>query len=211
MSRAAGRGRRLRRRLMRQELRARPSRSGGSLWLLFLAFAPALIIAGHALHDVRCNLEDETLILAGIVQLYYVRFGVFFGCLGIFVRLFRGELAERTLHYAFLAPVRREVLVVGKFLAGVLTAVLVFGAGILASFAMMYRHFDAGTTSSRTARASATFAPTCWSRVLACLGYGAVFLAMSLVFKNPIVPGGGRVLLGGHQRRRCPSGSSASA
>src|SRR6185437_12449145 len=25
--------------------------------------------------------------------------------------------------------------------------------------------------------------------VLACLGYGAVFLALSLVFKNPILPG----------------------
>jgi len=78
----------------------------------------AFIIAAHAIQDRHCDLAEETLILGGITQLDYVRFVVFFGCLGIFVRLVRGELAERTLHYSFLAAVRREVLVVGKFLAG---------------------------------------------------------------------------------------------
>jgi len=128
---------------MRMEL-ARTLTLWGSLRLLFLAFAPAFIIAAHAIQDRHCNLQEETLVLGGIIQLYYVRFGIFFGCLGIFVRLVRGELAERTLHYWFLAPVRREVLVVGKFVAGVLTTVLVFGAGILTSFWLMYVHFDAG-------------------------------------------------------------------
>jgi len=180
------RGRQLRE-AMRQELR-RTFTFWGTLRLLFLAFAPTLIIAGHAIHDGRCNLEEETLILAGIVQVYYVRIGVFFGCLGIFVRLVRGELAEHTLHYAFLAPVRREVLVVGRFLAGVLTAVLVFGAGILASFAMMYLHFDAGIDFVSNGPGLGYLRAYLLVAVLACLGYGAVFLAMSLVLKNPIVP-----------------------
>ena len=43
---------------------------------------------------------------------------IFFGCLGIFMNLFRGEVLDRSLHYYFLAPVRREVLVIGKYLAG---------------------------------------------------------------------------------------------
>src|SRR6185503_6966782 len=90
-----------------------------SVWLLALAFAPAVIITAHAIYDHGCRLEEETLILAGIVQAYYVRFGIFFGCLWTFMRLVRGEVAERTLHYPFLAPLRRDVLIVGKFLAGV--------------------------------------------------------------------------------------------
>jgi len=172
---------------MRMEL-ARTFTLWGSFRLLFLAFAPAFIIAAHAIKDRHCNLQEETLIIGGIIQLYYVRFGVFFGCLGIFVRLLRGELAERTLHYWFLAPVRREVLIVGKFLAGTLTTVTVFGAGILASFSLMYVHFDAGQDFVLNGPGLAHLRAYLLVATLACLGYGAVFLAMSLIFKNPIVP-----------------------
>jgi hypothetical protein len=45
---------------------------------------------------------------ASIVQLYYIRLGVFFGCLGIFSRLIRGEMIERSLHFYLLSPVRRS-------------------------------------------------------------------------------------------------------
>ena len=33
-------------------------------------------------------------------------------------RLIRGEMMERSLHYYLLAPVRREMLLLGKFIAG---------------------------------------------------------------------------------------------
>jgi ABC-type transport system involved in multi-copper enzyme maturation permease subunit len=159
-----------------------------SLWLLFLAFAPAIIIAGHAFEEHTHRLDEETLILAGIVQFFYVRFGIFFGCLGIFLRLLRGELAERTLHYPLLAPLRREVLVAGKFLAGALTAILVFGAGVLASSVLMYGHFDAGREFALHGPGLAHIRAYLLVSTLACLGYGALFLALSLVFRNPIVP-----------------------
>lgn len=159
-----------------------------SLWLLMLAFAPTAVITAHAVHDRRCNLEQETLILAAIVQAYYVRFGVFFGCLWIFMRLVRGEVAERTLHYSFLAPVRREVLIVGKFLAGVVATVLVFSAGVLASFALMYAHFPAGRDFVAHGAGLGHLQAYLLVTALACVGYGSVFLALSLVFKNPIVP-----------------------
>jgi hypothetical protein len=183
---------------MRMEL-ARTFTLWGSLTLLFLAFAPAFIIAVHAIKDRHCNLQQETLVIGGIIQLYYVRFGIFFGCLGIFARLVRGELAERTLHYWFLAPVRREVLIVGKFLAGTLTTVTVFGADVLTSFCLMYIHFDAGQDFVLNGPGLVHLRAYLLVATLACLGYGAVFLAMSLLFKNPIVPG--PALLGGHQRR----------
>ena len=63
-------------------------------------------------------------ILAGIFQIFFLRPAVYFGCVGIFTYLFRGEVVERTLHYYFLSPVRREVLVAGKYLAGLVTAVV---------------------------------------------------------------------------------------
>jgi ABC-type transport system involved in multi-copper enzyme maturation permease subunit len=159
-----------------------------SLWLLFLAFAPCAIIVAHALHDERCRLREETLILAGIVQFFYLRFAVFFGCLGIFVGSVRGEVVERTLHYAFLAPLRREVLVAGKFLAAAVASVLLFGAGVFASFAAMYAHFPAGREFVLAGGGLRHLFAYLVVTTLACLGYGALFLALSLVFRNPIVP-----------------------
>jgi ABC-type transport system involved in multi-copper enzyme maturation permease subunit len=181
----------LRRRQLWQVLRTELGRTFSfwrSLWLLGLASAPLAIIGGHAIYDQRCNLEEETLILAGIIQVYYVRFAIFFGCLWIFVRLVRGEVAERTLHYAFLAPLRREVLIVGKFLAGVIATVVMFTAGVSAAFTLMYAHFPAGRAFVAHGPALAHLQAYLLAAALACIGYGAVFLALSLVFRNPIVP-----------------------
>src|SRR4030095_16584221 len=105
-----------------------------------------------------------------------------------FLRLVRGEVAERTLHYSFLAPLRREALLVGKFLAGVLTAVLVFGTGVVASVLLMYGHFGEGRTFLAHGPALAHLRLDLLVVLLACLGYGAVFLAFSLLCKNPVVP-----------------------
>lgn len=159
-----------------------------SAWLFFVAFAPAAIVAGHAFHDPDHNLEEETLILAWIVQAFYMRVGVFFGCLGVFTRLIRGEVVEHTLHYPFLAPIRREVLLVGKFLAGTLITVGVFGAGVFTSFVLLYGHFDAGHDFVRNGPALAHLGAYLLVTALACLGYGAVFLALSLLFRNPVLP-----------------------
>jgi ABC-type transport system involved in multi-copper enzyme maturation permease subunit len=162
---------------------------GRSLWLFFLAFAPAFIIGGHALKSTGCSLEADTMVLAAIVQLFYVRFGIFFGCLGLSMRLLRGEVAEKTLHYALLAPLRRERLIAGKFLAGTLLASLIFGAGVLACFGLMYGHSGAGRDLVMHGPGLAHLRAYLLVTTLASLGYSSVFLALSMLFKNPVVPG----------------------
>jgi hypothetical protein len=176
---------------VREVLRMELSRSVSawrSLWLFAMALAPVVIIFAHAVHDGQHRLEDETLVITAIVQIFYVRCAIFFGCLGVFLRLFRGEIAERTLHYAFLAPVRRESLAVGKFLAGAATTILVFGSGVFASFVLMYAHLPEGRRFLLHGDGGRHLALYLLVVVLACLGYGAVFLALSLMFKNPAVP-----------------------
>ena len=79
-----------------------------------------LFIDRHSDFDI----SDDTAVLAGVVQLYYIRLGIFFGCLGIFSRLIRGEMIERSLHYYLLSPVRREVILLAKFFAGGVSASL---------------------------------------------------------------------------------------
>ena len=59
---------------------------------------------------------------------------VFFGCAWIFMNLFRGEIVDRSLHYYFLSSVRREVLVTGKYLSGLLTSMILFTTSPLSGF-----------------------------------------------------------------------------
>jgi ABC-type transport system involved in multi-copper enzyme maturation permease subunit len=176
--------------ILRMDLRKNfLSRRG--IWIYLLAFAPVALIAAHTIvdHASSSSIRTDTEILAGIFQLFYLRFGIFFGCLGIFTWLFRGEIIEKSLHYYFLAPVKREVLLVGKFLGGLLTAITVFSLGVGLSFFFIYLHFGSA------GQYYVFDGPGLWQLIaylgvtaLACIGYGSVFLTLSLLMRNPIIP-----------------------
>jgi hypothetical protein len=164
-----------------------------ALWVYLLAFAPAVIIGLHALDAVLSRrgdaLEEDTEILARIFQIYYLRLGIFFGCLGVFTRLFRGDMMERSLHYYLLTPLRREILACGKFAAGVIGTGLIFGAAVVASFGLMYvHHGSAATDYLLREHGLAHLGGYLLVTVLACVGYGALFLLLGLLAKNPILP-----------------------
>ncbi len=129
-----------------------------------------------------------------IFAVYYggfiLRTVVFFGCAWIFMNLFRGEIVDRSLHYYFLSPVRREVLVVGKYLSGLATSIVLFTFTTVIAMLLLYLpHFYAESTrffldgpgmSQLLTYAGIT--------VLACVGYGAFFLVVGLFVRNPIIP-----------------------
>jgi ABC-type transport system involved in multi-copper enzyme maturation permease subunit len=163
------------------------------IWVYLLALIPVVIIFIHYFLDKRASpsqLEEDTFVLAGIVQLYYLRLGIFFACMGIFTWLFRGEMVERTLHYQFLVPVRKEVLVVGKFLAGAVISVALFETAVLACFYLTYSRLGStGRSYVFDGPGLSQLGSYLLVTALACVGYGAMFLALSLLFKNPIIPG----------------------
>ena len=170
-------------------------RNWRGLWLYLLALLPVLPIGLHTLRALfgdsgeRHGLDDDSTILAAIFQFYYLRLGIFFGCLGLFTRLFRGEMMERSLHHYLLAPVRRELLTLGKFLAGLCISVATFSVAVVLSFVLMYLHYGA------EARAFILGGPGLGHlgsyllvTVLGCLGYGSLFLLLGLLARNPILP-----------------------
>jgi ABC-type transport system involved in multi-copper enzyme maturation permease subunit len=135
------------------------------------------------------DLEEDRRVFATVFQHFYLRLAIFFGCLGIFMNLFRGEMLDKTLHFWFLAPARREVLLAGKYLAGLIAAVSIFaGGGVLAYGAMLWGQ-EASEVSSLWRDQG--LAPVFWyaaSAALGCIGYGSVFLAAGLLLRNPIIP-----------------------
>ena len=132
-------------------------------------------------------MSQDTKVLAVIMQLYYVRLGIFFGCLGIFSRLIRGEMMERSLHFYLLAPISREVLLLSKFAAGFISALLLFVTATFANFVLLYgKYGSAGEDYIFHGPGLGQLGAYLLIVVLGCLGYGAIFLLFSMVFRNPM-------------------------
>jgi hypothetical protein len=155
---------------------------------LFVELSGGRVVSVHV-REGR-NLGEESIVFAGVFQFFYLRLAIFFGCLGIFMNLFRGEILDKSLHFYFLAPIRREVLMVGKFLAGLLATTIIFVTSELLQIIVFTGQFSPNARdlylyqNHGLAHAAAYLGIT----VLACLGYGAFFMAAGMLFRNPILP-----------------------
>jgi hypothetical protein len=106
------------------------------------------------------------------------------------MNLFRGELIDRSLHYYFLSAVRREVLVVGKYVSGLVTSIVLFtGTTVVAMLLLYVPHFYSQSlryfTEGNGLVQILTYAGI---TMLGCVGYGAFFLVVGLFIRNPIIP-----------------------
>jgi ABC-type transport system involved in multi-copper enzyme maturation permease subunit len=157
--------------------------------LYLLALLPFLLMLALTLFppdEIRDPIE-RNLVFANIYGGLILRTVVFFGCAWIFMNLFRGDIVDRSLHYYFLSPVRREVIVAGKYLSGLVASMLLFVTTTVASMLLLYLPQGGGAYLLGGAGLGhlLTYAGI---TALACLGYGAFFLVVGLFFRNPIIP-----------------------
>jgi ABC-type transport system involved in multi-copper enzyme maturation permease subunit len=106
------------------------------------------------------------------------------------MNLFRGEILDRSLHFYFLAPIRREILMVGKFLAGLLATCTIFVISELLQTAAFLWQFSPSAREvylhhNHGLEHAAIYVGV---TILACVGYGAFFLVAGMLFRNPILP-----------------------
>lgn len=164
------------------------------LWVYLLALMPLVLFAGHSAIMIYrhnpCDFGHDTSIFAGVFQFLDLRVVLFFGCLGIFMNLFRGEMLDRSLHYYFLSPVRREVILAGKYLAGLLAALTIFTTSTVLQWVSLYAHFPSSTIMSyiRAGNGAWHLVAYAATTALGCIGYGSLFVLAGALFKNPIVP-----------------------
>ena len=152
-----------------------------------LDFADGKLVSRHV--SSLLDFEEDRRIFAGVFQFFYLRLAIFFGCLGIFMNLFRGEMLDKTLHFWFLAPARREVLLAGKYGAGLIASTVIFAGGALLCFAVML--WPHSGLEAQAYWQSAGMGHAFWyvaAAIFACIGYGSVFLAAGLLVRNPIIP-----------------------
>jgi ABC-type transport system involved in multi-copper enzyme maturation permease subunit len=162
-----------------------------ALWIYLLALAPAVIFEIGALKNPPQfrSAGMDTHIFAVVFQVFYLRFVVFFGCAGVFLNLFHGEVLDKSLHFYFLAPLPREVLLAGKYLTGLAAASAIFCLSVVLQFAALYGSSSGGLGQFLfQAHGWEQLAGYLGVTVLACAGYGSVFLFLGVLFRNALVP-----------------------
>jgi ABC-type transport system involved in multi-copper enzyme maturation permease subunit len=160
-----------------------------SILLYLMALLPIALLLALVIFppdEVRDPIE-RNLVFANIYAALILRTVVFFGCAWIFMNLFRGDIVDRSLHYYFLSPVRREVLVAGKYMSGLLASLILFVTTTIISMLLLY--LPTGGSAYILGGAGLNQLLTyAGITALACLGYGAFFLVVGLFFRNPIIP-----------------------
>src|SRR6266542_1127958 len=110
-----------------------------SLLVYPLAMMPVgLIVMAEIVDPLGRDIAQFQKIFSLIYNSLILRTVVFFGCAWIFMYLFRGEIVDRSLHYYFLSSVRREVLVAGKYLSGLLTSIVLFTTVTVVSMLLVF-------------------------------------------------------------------------
>jgi ABC-type transport system involved in multi-copper enzyme maturation permease subunit len=158
---------------------------------LLLAAGPVVLVTMLLLFDPRPpNNGDITEIFAVMFQTFMLRLMILFGCALVFANLYRGDMVTKTMHFYLLTPTRREVLVAGKYLAGLLITAILYGASVGLTNIIIHSvngqiiaqaHFFGGPGL----RELVTYVGIA---VLACVGYGSVFMVTGFLFKNPAIP-----------------------
>lgn len=169
------------------------TRSG--LLAVFLALLPVLLavvigVADRYGEPVAGTVDGARRLFSILYSGFILGGVIFIGSAAIFSTLFRGEILGRSMHYYLLSPIRREALVAGKFAAGYIIAVLLFGLATCLSYLLMYMPFGVGALVNDIA--SGRLLDQMFSylgiTLLATLGYGAIFLVTGLLFRNPLLP-----------------------
>jgi ABC-type transport system involved in multi-copper enzyme maturation permease subunit len=168
-----------------------------ALPVVVVAFLPVLLLllrlASVRFSDGRAMPAAEmATVYGGMFQLFFVRLVVFFVCFAVFTYLVRGEIAERSLHFYLLAPLRRDVFLVGKYVAGLVAAGSVALASLALQLLLAFANGEAtrgGTAYLLDGPGAGHVAAYALVTLLAVAGYGAVFMTVALLVRNPMIPG----------------------
>ena len=164
-----------------------------ALAALFLAFAPAVLVGIWTMTPFPGREfagPNEAVVMFSVLFELYVRVSIFFSALFLFVSLYRSDILEKSLHYYLLTPVRREVVALGKYLAALIVSFGIFALGTATLFLLITSPWGLREQSNYLVQGPGLANLLGYLGVvgLACAGYGALFLLIGVVFRNPVLP-----------------------
>lgn len=159
-----------------------------------LALMPILLLIFFELADHRDSsihtIENARRLYGYIYSSFILGAVIFIGSAVIFTTLFRGEVLDCSIHYYLLKPLRRELLVMGKYLSGLISAFSIFGSTTIVCYLLIYLPFGIAqfVLDITNGIAASQLASYIGITLLACMGYGALFMLTGLLFRNPLLP-----------------------
>jgi ABC-type transport system involved in multi-copper enzyme maturation permease subunit len=160
--------------------------------LYFLAFAPVGLLLLWAFSGAPKYMDGaaDGARMFAVFYFIYLSTAIFLGNLIVFMSLFRREILERSLHYYFLTPIRREVLVAGKYVTAWIAVTTVFSLAVSAAYLLAISPWGMDQALGHLTNGPGLGHLLTYVGItaLATLGYGAIFLLAGLIFRNPIVP-----------------------
>jgi len=167
--------------------------SAGRKWVfpVLLAAGPVSLVSMLLLFDSNPpNNGDITEIFAVMFQTFILRLVIMFGCALVFSNLYRGDMVTRTIHFYLLTPTRREVLVAGKYLSGLLITATLYGATVAITNIVIHSANGRAIAEAHFYNGPGMIELFSYVgiAVLACIGYGSVFMLTGFLFKNPAIP-----------------------
>jgi len=168
----------------------------GRRWIApcILAILPNLVMVAPILLSIPAGdfvngrLQRVPIAYAVFFQNLWLRYMIFFSCVTVFSQLFRSEFLEKTLHHYYLVPVRREAVVLGKFLSALIPALLWFSTATASTYFLFFWPSTYGREFLLTPLGLSHMSRYVAIAALACAGYGALFLLVGLTFRNPMIP-----------------------
>ena len=158
-----------------------------ALPVVLLTTLPVVVVFLIAIDSPQQSAALARKVFADVYAIVILGATVFFGCALVFTNLFRGEILRRSLHFYLLAPLRRDVLTISKYIAGLLATWALFGIVTILVYVLFLGIANMGMDGT------SAIAPTemfnyLGITVLGCLAYGALFLLFGTLFRNPILP-----------------------
>lgn len=161
---------------------------GIGTWLLALLPVVIALIRFLFAELDREQISDATGFFSILYQIFSLRMALFVACVLIFGNMIRREVLDRTLHYYFLTPIRRELLVVAKYTTGLLITIPVFLLTTLTAFTLAYLPHEGVREFFFRGPGLQHLGAYILVTVLACIGYGGVFLLFGSLFRSPAIP-----------------------
>lgn len=163
-------------------------RRGIGIWLLALLPVVIALIRFLAAEIDPEQPADATGFFSILYQIFSLRMALFVTCVLVFGSMIRREVLDRTLHYYFLTPMRRELLVVAKYATGLLITIPVFLLTTLTAFTLSYLPHNGVQEFLFQGPGLQHLGSYVLVTVLACIGYGGVFLLFGSLFRSPAIP-----------------------
>jgi ABC-2 type transport system permease protein len=131
--------------------------------------------------------EDETALdmFMTIIAIFYLQFIVLYVCFLYGTGLITTEIDDRTMTYLLSRPIHRLEILVYKYIGYVFSIFLIFAVPVILNYLILAQHGGSGEIVDNLD----VLAISLGGIFIAIMMWGALFIFMASVFKNPLMPG----------------------